>query len=71
VVIQDSERLRWSYHMPIEVGKHLLAALQAGVDEENDRKGFFSQLRPFPQRLLNGRSAVLAIVDEESRGHRD
>ncbi len=57
--------------MPIEVSKHLLAALQPSVHKEDDGNGFIPQLRSVLQRLQNRGAPVLPVIDNEFAIHRD
>src|SRR5438132_1223846 len=55
--------------MPVEISKHLLAALQPSISEDNHGEGLLSQLRTLLQSLLDSGSSVLAVIDDKSSRH--
>jgi hypothetical protein len=55
--------------MPIQIREHLLATLKSTVDEEYDRYGFVAEFRGIGQSLLDGRTPVLSIIDDETCRH--
>ena len=56
--------------MTVQVGEHLLGALEAGVEEEHQRDALVRKARVLLQRL-DRRAAVLPVVDHEAGVHRD
>jgi len=42
MVVKQSERATWSNRVPIQIGKHLLAAFKPTIHEEHYRNRFVS-----------------------------
>ena len=56
--------------MPIEVGEHLLALLEADIEEEDDSDGFVGEFGAMLEGFDDRCAAVLSIVDDELGVHR-
>ena len=53
----------------VEVGEHLLTALQPPVDEEDDGHMIVAQFGALDHRLLDRSASMLTVVDEQARVH--
>ncbi len=69
MVVEDADARRRPDRVAVEVGEHLLAALQADVEEEDDRDRLVAKLGALLQRQLDRGAAMLAVVDDEARFH--
>src|SRR5439155_9808945 len=65
VVVKDVERLRSLLHEPIEVGEHLLGALEAFPGKQKNADLFLPERRVFIQRRSDRRTPMLPVVNEE------
>lgn len=71
VIVEESDGAAGADRVAVEVGKHLLAALQADIEEKYDGNGLVGEFRPLFERGDDGGPAVLAVVDDELGIHRD
>ena len=69
MVEDQADRTGWPHRMAVEVGKHLLTALQALVHEKDNRDVLIGKVGIFPYRRLDGCSTVLSVVDDEASVH--
>lgn len=69
MVIQKTQRAAGADCMPIQIRKHLLAALKPPIDEKYDGYSFIAEFGRIVQSLFDCRTSMLAIVDDEACGH--
>ena len=70
MIVEDAERACRPDGMLIEIREHLLATFKAGICEQDNANRLGSEFWLLPKHLLNGRAPVLAVIDDEARGHR-
>jgi len=71
VVVEHPQRRRGSHCVPVQVGEHLLAAIQSSIQEEHNGDGFVAKGRSSLKRQLDGTSPMLSVVDDEPSRHRN
>ncbi len=65
MIIEKAQRTAGANGIAIEVGKHLLASLQADIKEEHHGDGLMSQFRALFECFDYGSPAMLTVVDYE------
>ena len=71
MVVQDAEGFTRANGIPIEVGKHLLAAFESHIEKKHDGDTFVGKVGIVTQRHLDGCAAMLAVINDKLGGHRN
>src|SRR5687767_964888 len=71
MIVEQTQRATGTNRVTVEVGEHLLAALQADIQEKDYRDGFIGQFWLLIERGEYGRPTVLTIVNNKLGLHWD